>query len=69
MNNFSNVDQTLAFSTVSEPAHVCEELLELHGIDFHENPPHVFFFTQPSCSGSNIGNGLKVRQIAKQLQR
>ena len=68
MDNFSNVDQTLAFSTVSEPAHVCEELLKLHGIDFNDNPLHVFF-TQPSCSGSNIGNGLKVRQIAKQLQR
>ena len=54
MNNFSNVDQTLAFSTVSEPAHVCEELLELHGIDFHDNPPHVFFLRNQVAQGLTL---------------
>ena len=25
-----------------------------------------FFYKQPSCQGSNVKNGLKVRQLAKQ---
>ena len=37
MDYFSNVDQLLASATVSAPAHVCEKLLRLHGIDFHDN--------------------------------
>ena len=36
MVHFSNVDQP--FATVTVPDHVCEELLKLHGIDFHDNP-------------------------------
>ena len=27
---------------------------------------HAFFDKQPSCKGSNVKNGLKVKQIAKQ---
>ena len=38
MDHFSNVDQPFASATVTAPAHVCEELLKLHGIDFHDNP-------------------------------
>ena len=38
MDNFSNIDQPFTFATVTAPAHVCEELLKLHGIDFHDNP-------------------------------
>ena len=38
MDHFSNVIQTFASATVTAPAHVCEELLKLHGIDFHDNP-------------------------------
>ena len=37
MGHFSNVDQPFASATVTAPAHVCEELLKLHGIDFHDN--------------------------------
>ena len=38
MDHFSNVDQPFASATVTAPSHVCEELLKLHGIDFHDNP-------------------------------
>ena len=38
MNHFSNTDQPFASTTVTPPVHVCEELLTLHGIDFHDNP-------------------------------
>ena len=38
MDHFSDVGQPSAFATVTAPAHVCEELLKLHGIDFHDNP-------------------------------
>ena len=38
MDHFSNVDQPFASATVTAPAHFCEELLKLHGIDFHDNP-------------------------------
>ena len=38
MDHFSNVDQPFASATVTAPAHVCEKLLKLHGIDFHDNP-------------------------------
>ena len=38
MDHFSNVDQPFASATVTAPAHVCEELLKLHCIDFHDNP-------------------------------
>ena len=38
MNHFSNADQPFASATVTPPVHVCEELLTLHGIDFHDNP-------------------------------
>ena len=38
MDHFSNVDQPFASATVTAPAHVCEEILKLQGIDFHDNP-------------------------------
>ena len=38
MDHFSNADQPFASATVTAPAHVCEELLKLHDIDFHDNP-------------------------------
>ena len=38
MDHFSNADQPIASATVTAPAHVCEELLKLHGIDIHDNP-------------------------------
>ena len=38
MDHFSNATQAFASATVTAPAHVCEELLKLHGIDFHDNP-------------------------------
>ena len=38
MDHFSNVDQPFTSATVTAPSHVCEELLKLHGIDFHDNP-------------------------------
>ena len=38
MDHFSNPDQPIASATVTAPAHVCEELLKLHGIDIHDNP-------------------------------
>ena len=38
MDHFSNVDQPFASATVTAPAHVYEELLKLHGTDFHDNP-------------------------------
>ena len=38
MDHFSNVDKPFASATVTTPAHVCDELLKLHGIDFHDNP-------------------------------
>ena len=38
MDHLSNLDQQFASATVTAPAHVCEELLKLYGIDFHENP-------------------------------
>ena len=38
MDHFSNVDQPFASATVTAPAHVCEELLMLHGIDYHDKP-------------------------------
>ena len=38
MDHLSNVDQSFAPATVTAPAHVYEELLKLHGIDFHDNP-------------------------------
>ena len=37
MDRFSKADQPFAATTVTPPAHVCEELLKLHGIDFHDN--------------------------------
>ena len=37
IDHFSNVDQPFASATVFAPAHVCEELLKLHGIGFHDN--------------------------------
>ena len=38
MDHFSNVDKLFASATVTAPAHVCEELLKFHGIEFHNNP-------------------------------
>ena len=38
MDHFSNVDQPFASATVAAPAHVSEELLKQHDIDFHDNP-------------------------------
>ena len=38
MDHFSNADQPFTSATLTTPAHVCEELLKLHGIDFHDNP-------------------------------
>ena len=38
MDHFSNVNQPFASATVTAPAPVCDELLKLHGIDFHGNP-------------------------------
>ena len=38
MEHFSNVNQPFASATETAPAHVCEELLKLHGINFHDNP-------------------------------
>ena len=38
MNHFRNADQPFASATVTAPFHVCEELLKLHGIDFHGTP-------------------------------
>ena len=37
MDYFSNVDQPFASATVTANVQVCEELLKLHGIDFHDN--------------------------------
>ena len=37
MDHFSNVDQPFASATVTVWAHVCVELLKLHGIYFHNN--------------------------------
>ena len=37
MDQFRIVDQPFASATVTAPAHVCEEYLKLHGIDFHDN--------------------------------
>ena len=38
MDHFSYADQPFASATVTALARVCEELLKLHGIDFHDNP-------------------------------
>ena len=38
MDHFSDADQPFSSATVTALAHVCEELLKLHGIDFHDNP-------------------------------
>ena len=38
MNHLSNVDQPFASATVTAPADVCEELLKLYDINFHDNP-------------------------------
>ena len=38
MDHFSNAYQPFASATVTAPAHICEELLKLHGIDFYDNP-------------------------------
>ena len=38
MDHFSNADQPFASAIVTGPAHVCEELLKLHCINFHNNP-------------------------------
>ena len=38
MDHFSNANQPFASATVTAPVHVCEELLKLYGIDFHDNP-------------------------------
>ena len=37
MDPFSIADQPFVSATVAAPAHVCEEPLKLHGIDFHHN--------------------------------
>ena len=37
MDPFSIADQPFVSATVAAPAHVCEELLKLHGTDFHNN--------------------------------
>ena len=37
MDHFSNADQPFTSATVTAPAHACEELSKLHGIDFHYN--------------------------------
>ena len=39
MDHFRNVDQPFASATVTALVHVCEKLLKLHGVDFHDNPP------------------------------
>ena len=31
------INHLFASAAVTAPAHVCEELLKLHGIDFHDN--------------------------------
>ena len=38
MDHFSNFDQPFPSATVTGPAHGCEKLLKLHGVNFHENP-------------------------------
>ena len=38
MDHFHNDDQPFASATMTAPARVCEEVLKLHGIDFHDNP-------------------------------
>ena len=38
MDHFSNVDQPFTSATVNAPAHICEELLKLYGIDFNDKP-------------------------------
>ena len=38
MDHFYNDDQPFTSATMTAPAHVCEEVLKLHGIDFHDNP-------------------------------
>ena len=41
MDHFINIDQSFASATVTASAHVCEELLKLHAIDFHDKPPVI----------------------------
>ena len=43
MDHFSNVDQPFA----SVPVHLCEELLKLHGIDFHDDPLVIEMYKSP----------------------
>ena len=43
MDHFSNVDQPFA----PAPVHLCEELLKLHGIDFHDDPLVIEMYKSP----------------------
>ena len=43
MDHFSNVEQPFA----SAPVHLCEELLKLHGIDFHDHPLVIEMYKSP----------------------
>ena len=47
MDLFSNVDQPFASAAVTALARVCEELLKLYGIDFHDNPPVIEMSKSP----------------------
>ena len=38
----------------------------IHFLFRSDNDLHGFFYKQPSCYGSNVKNGLKVKQLAKQ---
>ena len=44
MDHFSNADQSFVSATVTAPAHLCEDILKLHGIDFHDNPLVIEMF-------------------------
>ena len=37
MDHFSNAAKPFASATVTPPAHVCEEFLKLHSINFYDN--------------------------------
>ena len=52
IDHFNNVGQPFASATVTGPAHACEKLLKLHGINFHGNP----LFTEMSKSSLEQSN-------------
>ena len=46
-DHLSNVDQLFPSASATAPAHVCEELLKLHGIGFHDNPQVIKMAKSP----------------------